>query len=376
MRIALKDCAWERVGDTLVVVSDPSRQIELDDPDGHAETLLTVLAKGPWAVAELRDELSRRGVDASVEDVRDALDAFDSLRLLEDPADRSMGAADLDERHFSNLAFFGAFATASTSRAAFQRRLRAAHVLLLGTGGLGANVLQSLAGLGVGRLTLLDHDVVEPRNFARQFVYRERDLGRSKVARAAGWVREFDARIDVATVERRVDGPGDVAALLDGVDLVVSGIDRPDAIDAWVNEACVGALVPWVRGGMLGTELRYFSVDPGRSACRGPCLATGVAARDGAEVGQHADAVGVRLSLGLPRANRAVGPAAALVGSLVAFEALRYLTGYEPPYAAGATVHVDIAGGCQQRREPWPADPGCGVCGPARARRAAGAGAP
>jgi hypothetical protein len=97
-----------------------------------------------------------------------------------------------------------------------------------------------------------------------------------------------------------------------------------------------------------------------------------VAARD-ATAGREADAAGVRLSSGLPRANRAVGPAAALVGSLVAFEALRYLTRYEPPYAAGATVHVDIANGCQQRREPWPVDPDCPLCRLARERLATGA---
>ena len=372
MRIALKECAWERLGDVLVVVCDPSRQIELDDPDGHAETLLTTLATGPWSIPELRHELARLGVEVSGSELRDALDALDSVRLLEDADDRTLGSPALDERYFSNLAFFGAFATSRISRAASQRRLASAHVLLLGTGGLGSNVLQSLAGLGVGRLTLLDDDLVEPRNFARQFLYRECDVGRSKVRRAAAWVREFDSRIHVATVERRVEGPDDVAELLHGVDLVVSGIDRPDAVDAWVNEACVGVGVPWVRGGMLGTELRYFSIDPGRSACRGPCLASWVAARDGSAGKQGVDAAGVRLSLGLPGANRAIGPAAALVGSLVAFEALRYLTRYEPPYAAGATVHVDIANGCRQRREPWPADPGCALCRRARERLAAG----
>ena len=83
MRIALKECAWQRLGDTLLVVSDPSRQIELDDPDGHAETLLTVLVKGPWDPSDLREELGRRGIEVSPAELREALDAFDSIRLLE-----------------------------------------------------------------------------------------------------------------------------------------------------------------------------------------------------------------------------------------------------------------------------------------------------
>jgi hypothetical protein len=78
MRIALKECAWERLGDVLVVVCDPSRQIELDDPDGHAETLLTTLATGPWSIPQLRRELARLGVEVSGSELRDALDALDS----------------------------------------------------------------------------------------------------------------------------------------------------------------------------------------------------------------------------------------------------------------------------------------------------------
>lgn len=366
MRIALKPCAWERLGDTLVVVHDPSRQIELDDPEGHAEALLAALAAGPQTVAELRERLAGGGVEVSVADLRDALEAFDSVRLLEDADDRTLGTPELDARHFSNLAFFGTFASLAASRAELQRRLRRAHVLQLGAGGLGSNVLQSLAGLGVGRLTLLDHDRVEPRNFARQFLYRELDIGRSKVRRAAEWVREFDSHIEVAVVERRVDGPGDVAALLDGVDLVVSGIDRPDAVDAWVNEACVDAGVPWIRGGMGGAELRYFSVDPGRS----PCYAALLRRREEVTGRGDADAAGSRLSATLPRVNRGIGPAAMLAGSLVAFEALRYLTRFEPPFAAGASVHVDLADGCRQRREPWPDDPDCRLCRHARERLA------
>jgi molybdopterin/thiamine biosynthesis adenylyltransferase len=370
VRIALKECSWERWGETLVVVCDPSKQIELEDPEGHAEVLLTALASGPQSLPELRPRLAESGLEVDIAELRAAVAALDSTRLLEAADDDATPASPaLDGRYLSNLAFFALFATLDAARAELQRRLSRSHVLQLGTGGLGSNVLQSLAGLGVGRLTLLDHDLVEPRNFARQFLYRESDIGHSKVRRAADWVREFDSRIEVATVQRRVGGPGDVADLLDGVDLVVSGIDQPgtvdQSVDQWVNEACVGAGVPWVRGGMLGTELSYFSVDPGRS----PCLACWKRKRYDVEASAATvEAVGIRVSAGLPRVNPGIGPAAALIGSLVAFEALRYLTGYEPPYAAGAHVYLEIAGGCQQRREPWPGDPDCALCRRARER--------
>lgn len=367
MRIALKNCVWERQGDALIVLCDPSKQIELGDPDGHAEALLTALAKGPQTLPELREQLAESGIEVAHSELQDAISALDSIRLLED-ADATgpgaLGPAGRDGRYFSNLAYFDLVATLDTSGAELQRRLTSAHVLQLGTGGLGSNVLQNLAGLGVGRLTLLDRDIVEPRNFARQFLYRNKDIGGPKVRRAAEWIREFDPSIEVGFVERDVTSAADVADLLGGVDLVVGGIDQPDQVDFWVNEACVRAGVPWIRGGMIGTELLYYSVDPGRS----PCLACWWTAIDAEAKGSGTDALATRLSAKLSRVNRGIGPAASLIGSLVAWEALRYLARYEPPQSAGVRVHLETTGDCAVRREPWPADPDCALCRTAGAR--------
>jgi molybdopterin/thiamine biosynthesis adenylyltransferase len=358
-RIALKDCGWERVDDRLIVVSQGSKLVELHDPDGSTEAFLTALAAGPQTVDELRARLAAAGSPVSAEELADALAALDSIPLLEDPDGASFADAELDLRHFSNLAFFQEYSGLQRTPTDLQRRLVDAHVLQLGTGGLGSNVLQCLAGLGVGRLTLLDADVVEPRNFARQFIYRRSDVGKSKVEAAAAWVREFDDRIEVRTVERRVTGPGDVADLLDGVDVVSSGIDTPAGmVDLWVNEACMSAAVPWVRGGATGTATRYFSVHPGRSAC----FACRAREYERVLAGPDADGAAARAAARSARINRAIGPMAALVGSQVALEVIRYLTGFEPPVAAGATVTIDIAGGLRTERWEWPADPSCALC--------------
>jgi molybdopterin/thiamine biosynthesis adenylyltransferase len=361
--IGLKECAWRRAGDSVLIVCDPSTVIELADTDGAVSSLLTVLAEHPGDLAHLRERLATAGLTVSEADLAGALSTLDGLRLL---VDRSRHAgADRDDagRYSSNLAFFDLYASLEAADRDLQARLTDAHVLQLGTGGLGSNVLQSLAGLGVGRLTLLDADLVEPKNLARQFLYREDDFGAPKVERAADWVRAFNSDIEVSAVRRWVGGPDDLTDLLAGVDLVVSGIDQPYEIDRWVNEACVPAGVPWIRGGMSGSRLIYFSVRPGMSACYACRIAAygdGIDRAPTVLTGQQE--VAQRLSAAVPRVNRAVGPAAALIGSLVAFEAMRYLTGYEPPFGAGADVLVEVTGGCAQRREEWPRDPDCPVC--------------
>jgi molybdopterin/thiamine biosynthesis adenylyltransferase len=295
-------------------------------------------------------------------DLADAVAMLDAHRLLED--ERLLGRIDPagQQRYFSNLAFFESFATLGRSREDFQRALHDAHVLVLGTGGLNSNTIPHLCGLGVGRLTLLDRDVVEPRNFARQYLYRHADIGTRKVGLAADWVRGFDPSIKVEALDAAVDSAGQVGDLVDrfAPDLVMSGIDSPAQVDTWVNDACVGRGVPYVRGGMYVTQGLVWSVDPGVSGCRS-CLPAADEVEDlGGEAGQRE---AIALFGNKPRTNRGIGPVAGLLGALSAFEVLRYLTRFEPPAYAGWPVIVDFSDGCATRRaDPWPRTTTCPVC--------------
>lgn len=353
----LKPLGWEPVEAGVRVVLDPRESIELADEDGSIAALLTLLAEGRRDCEGLFHALSPAFPAVSREDVRDAIEALDELRLLED----SDQTADLTEderlRHFSNLAFLRTFSTLEASAETMVRRVRDSHVLVLGVGGLGSNVLQNLCGLGVGRLTLVDRDDVEQRNFARQFVYRAQDIGRSKVERAADWVREFDPRIEVRTIRADFAGPADVAEVLASTrpDAVSAGMDDPIGIDEWVNAACVRAGVPYVRGGMTVTEGVLWSMHPGHSACY-------------ACVGDPADSSDRRVNAalhrqGVARINRGAGPVATLLGSLVSFEILRFLTGFTAPRYAGATAVVDLAGDCSLTVTTHARQPDCSVCG-------------
>ncbi|QFY10553.1 hypothetical protein GBF35_31605 [Nonomuraea phyllanthi] len=118
------------------------------------------------------------------------------------------------ERCFSNLAFFESFSTLGRSREDLQRRLRESHVLVLGTGGLNSDTIRHLAGLGVGRLTLLDRDTVHSGNFARQYLYRWDGIGARKVERASTWVGDFDAAIEVEAIDTDVGGPEQLFELI------------------------------------------------------------------------------------------------------------------------------------------------------------------
>lgn len=129
-----------------------------------------------------------------------------------------------------------------------QRRLRAARVLVVGAGGLGAPVLQYLAAAGVGRLGIVDDDVVDLTNLQRQVVHGHADVGRPKVDSAADAVRAIDPGVEV--VAHRVRLTADNVGLLADYDLVVDGADN-FATRYLVNDACVRLGLPEVWGSVL-----------------------------------------------------------------------------------------------------------------------------
>ncbi|MFI7107011.1 HesA/MoeB/ThiF family protein [Nonomuraea sp. NPDC050227] len=363
MRPRLKNVAWQRVGDELHLVYDLRDRLIVTDPGGQVEKLLALLREGGRTVSELADDLA-----LPVQDVLGAIEALDAERLLED-GDR-LGVLDAAEaeRHFSNLAFFESFGTLTRSREDLQRRLRESHVLVLGTGGLNSNTIPHLSGLGVGRMTLVDRDTVDVRNFARQYLYRWEDVGARKVERAAEWVRAFDPAIKVQAIDTGIESAGQLAELLDETrpDVVASGIDQPKEVDLWVNAACVGHGVPFVRGGITVTKGIVWSVAPGESACRGcvpadPTRPEGHADPD--EPALSAEIAAARLFYSRPQPNRGIGPVAGLLGALGAFEVLRYLTGFEPPAYAGRPLTIDFAGACAMSQAEWSRNPECATCG-------------
>ncbi|MGW5483705.1 ThiF family adenylyltransferase [Streptosporangium sandarakinum] len=355
MRVALKECEWETVGEDLIVVFDAREATTLSDPDGQVAALLEELRRAPRTAAELSAALGGRGFRLSEEDVGRGLRGLDSLGLVEDADGRTLGDPDEDERHFSNLSFYGTHAALDRRRAGFLRSMREAHVLVLGVGGGGSSLVQCLAGLGVGEMTLVDQDRVEPRNFARQFLYHHADIGLSKAERAAAWVRDYDPGIKVNAVDRWVSAPGDLADLVPDVDLIAGGLDGHPHANLWANEAAVRAGVPYVLGGANRSQLMYLSVDPGRTACLA-CDYADRPAEDGPE------GVAYRIAENMKLSNPLTGPMAMQVGSLLAFEAQRYLTGYEPPRAAGFRVTLDLRQGLVPEWQPLPRNPECPVC--------------
>ncbi len=147
-----------------------------------------------------------------------------------------------------------------------QARLKAARVLVIGAGGLGAPVIQYLAAAGVGTLGIADHDHVSLSNLQRQVLFTTGDVGASKTERAASAVVALNPHVAVETHHARVTS--DTAeALAARYDVVVDGSDN-FATRYGVSDACFRAKRPLVSGAVgtfdgSVTTLRPFDTGPG-----------------------------------------------------------------------------------------------------------------
>jgi adenylyltransferase/sulfurtransferase len=148
-----------------------------------------------------------------------------------------------------------------------QRRIAAAHVVIVGCGAIGSTSADRLARAGVGRLTLIDRDFVELSNLQRQTLYTEEDARRRlpKVVAAQRRLGEINSGVAVTAQAADVTART-VARLVGRPEVVVDGTDNFET-RFLLNDYCVREGVPWVYGGAVGGEGRAMAVMPGRTAC-------------------------------------------------------------------------------------------------------------
>jgi molybdopterin-synthase adenylyltransferase len=203
-----------------------------------------------------------------------------------------------------------------------QVALRDASVLVIGAGALGSPVAMYLAGAGVGRLGIADADAVEISNLHRQHLHFTPDDGKPKVESAAAKLRFLNPEILVEAYQVRVDETN-ARGLVEQQDLVVDCSDS-FATRYAVNAACCAAGVPLVEGGVVGWNGLVMGILPLETACYRCAFPT---EPDGAPSCAEAGVL---------------GPAAGVIGSLQALEALKLLSGAAVPLT-DAFLQVDLA---------------------------------
>jgi len=151
--------------------------------------------------------------------------------------------------------------------AAGQVRLGTAHVAIVGVGATGAATASLLARAGVGRLTLIDRDFVEPSNLQRQVLFDEQDalhtLPKAEAARRQ--IARFNSEIVVEPYIADLV-PSNIHTLLDGAELILDATDNFET-RYLLNDYAVSTGKPWIYAGAVGAYAASMNILPGQTAC-------------------------------------------------------------------------------------------------------------
>lgn len=198
-----------------------------------------------------------------------------------------------------------------------QQKLKAASVLVIGAGGLGAPLLQYLAAAGVGSLGIVDDDAVSLSNLQRQVLHGTPDIGRDKVASAADAIARLNPHVAVEAIPTRLEADN-ARALVRGWDVVADGSDN-FATRYAVSDACFHESRPLVTAAVGAFDGSLTTLRPFERAASGEPNPT---YRCLFPTPPPADAVPTCAEAGV------LGALTGIMGSMMALEVIREIVGF------------------------------------------------
>jgi molybdopterin/thiamine biosynthesis adenylyltransferase len=220
--------------------------------------------------------------------------------------------------------------------------LKHARVLVVGVGGLGCPAAALLGQAGVGRVTLVDGDVVALSNLHRQLVFDETDLGQKKAPRAAAKLgAQYPATCFIAVAETLSEA--NAQQILSEHDFVIDATDRW-ATKLWLHDVALRGRRPLAHAGAVGWHGQALTVVPGTPGCL-RCL------------------LGVEPGIEDPSCQEAgvVPGVVQTLGVRLAAEAIAWLSGWDESLLVQRFLYVDAQRGLQRVRR-FAADPHCPAC--------------
>jgi molybdopterin-synthase adenylyltransferase len=144
-------------------------------------------------------------------------------------------------------------------------KLKNIKICVVGAGGIGNPVATQLVGMGVGKIRIVDRDIVEISNLHRQHLYSEADVGKVKVEAAVERLQKMNSGVDIEAVPISVT-PFTAENIIKGYDIVIDALDSIDARYA-LNDACLKLGIPFIYAGALGMVGSVCTILPNESAC-------------------------------------------------------------------------------------------------------------
>ncbi|MGA7042312.1 MAG: ThiF family adenylyltransferase [Nitrososphaeraceae archaeon] len=144
-------------------------------------------------------------------------------------------------------------------------KLRDSKICVIGVGGIGNPIVTQLTAMGIGKLKIVDRDVIEISNLHRQHLYTENDIGKVKVEVAVERLKGINPTVEIEAVPVSVS-KYTAESIIKGFDVVIDALDSIDARYA-LNDACIKFDIPFIYAGALGMLGSVCTILPNKSAC-------------------------------------------------------------------------------------------------------------
>lgn len=146
-----------------------------------------------------------------------------------------------------------------------QQLLANTHIAIVGCGGLGSNTANFLSRIGIGKLTLIDHDLVDLTNLHRTALFTEEDIGKSKAEMISKHVTLVNSHVKTSVFNKSLtkDTAEDI---LNSCDIILDGTDNLDT-RYLINEVAVKHKIPWIYAGVHSTQGMVLAIIPNKTPC-------------------------------------------------------------------------------------------------------------
>ena len=224
-----------------------------------------------------------------------------------------------------------------------QKKLAGSSVVIIGCGALGTVIANALVRAGVGKVRIIDRDLIEYHNLQRQILFDEEDVKNQipKAVAAERHLKKVNSSIEIEGIVADVHY-ANIEELVGGFDLILDGLDNAET-RFLINDVALKHGIPWVYGGAIATYGMTMNIIPGQTPCF-RCVFPSV------------PPPGV-----IPTCDRAgvISPAPSIIGSFQTVEAMKILTGAEE--INRDVIYLDVWQGTFERFRPR-FRPDCPAC--------------
>jgi adenylyltransferase/sulfurtransferase len=146
-----------------------------------------------------------------------------------------------------------------------QKILGESSATIIGCGALGNAIASCLARAGIGKIVLVDRDIVELDNLQRQMLFDENDVGEPKATRILMKLENINSDIELSALIEDVN-PSNIEDIIKGSDVVLDGTDNMET-RYLINDACIKNKIPWIYGGAISTVGMSLNIIPEQTCC-------------------------------------------------------------------------------------------------------------